>query len=358
MSPRQKQILRWVGYPLFYIVALLVFAYATFPYERVRDRIVSDYNAGQSPDSHRLEIEELDGYWLSGIEVENAALVPPATSKPKASGADGGAPKAKRTEIDQAYARASILRYIVGTLHVSFGAVMGEGDLEGYYSENDDGQEIHAELDAVDVGGLPYVSGVVGGLPLAGEMTGTIDLTLPESEFAQATGDIDLSIFGLSVGDGKTKVEGAPLPALPKLRAGDLKLEATAEEGRVQVKKLESKGPDLELIADGKLRLRDPLDTSLAELNVRFRFTDAYKSKNDITKGLFGKQGLFDLDPKVKRAKRADGFYGWRMTGPLSNLSFQPSKMTSKRGTKRATRKRPTSRRKMRLPKPAKKKDN
>ncbi len=351
MKPRLKKVLRWIGYPTFYVFALLVFGYFTFPYERVRDRIVAEYNAQRQPDGYRLEIEELDGYWLSGVRVENATLVPPAPPKKDGDGADAGAPKPRTIEIDEAHARASILSYIFGTLDVSFGAMIAEGNIEGSYAEGSDGQKIVAELEAVDVGGLPYVSDVVGGLPLSGEVTGKIDLTLPESKFAEASGAIELSIFELNVGDGKTKIKDAPLPALPRLRAGDLTFELTAEEGRVQVKKLEAKGPDLELIADGKIRLRDPLDTSLAELNVRFKFTEAYKTKNDITKGLFGKQGLFDLDPKVKRAKRPDGFYGWRMTGPLGNMSFQPSRMSSKRAG--AARRPPST--KMRLPKAIKK---
>ncbi|MNC88776.1 hypothetical protein D3C83_46310 [compost metagenome] len=63
---------------------------------------------------------------------------------------------------------------------------------------------------------------------------------------------------------------------------------------------------------------------------MRFKFSDAYKTKDDMTKGLFGEPGsplpgLFDLNPKNKRAKRPDGFYAFRMTGPLSKLDMQPS---------------------------------
>jgi hypothetical protein len=35
--------------------------------------------------------------------------------------------------------------------------------------------------------------------------------------------------------------------------------------------------------------------------------------------------GLFDLDPKMKRAKRPDGSYGWRASGALARLSFVPA---------------------------------
>jgi hypothetical protein len=84
----------------------------------------------------------------------------------------------------------------------------------------------------------------------------------------------------------------------------------------------------LKLDSDGTLRLRDVYDTSLLSLNISFKFQERYTNKNDITKGLFGSgtmPGLFDLDPKMKHAKRADGSYGWRASGALARLNFVPA---------------------------------
>lgn len=335
MNPRLKRILVWVGYPLFYLFALFLFAYWTFPYERIRDRIIADYNANRTPDSYRLEIEDLDGYWLSGIEIENATMTPPPPPKSEAD-ADGGAPEPKVIEIGEAHARASILRLLLGTMHLSFGAEAFGGELDGVWRDGSDEKSIEMELDEVDVGQMPYLSEAVGGLPMGGALTGTVSLVMPEGKLSKASGTIELNIVDLSIGDGKTKMKDVPLPALPKLRAGDLELKAEATEGRMKVTKLEAKGTDLEVISEGKIRLRDPLDSSLAELNLRYKFSDKYRTKNDVTKALFGdpvtkSKGLMDLDPKVKRASRPDGFYAWRMTGPLGKLSFQPSSMSSRK---------------------------
>ena len=40
---------------------------------------------------------------------------------------------------------------------------------------------------------------------------------------------------------------------------------------------------------------------------------------------VFGPSGAFDLDSKNRRAKRADGFYAWRVGGSLGNPTFMPS---------------------------------
>ena len=81
--------------------------------------------------------------------------------------------------------------------------------------------------------------------------------------------------------------------------------------------------------ADGYLRLKEPWDSSSLDFVIRILFTDAYKSKDDKTKALFGDPGdptpaLIDLNPKMKSAKRDDGFFGFRGHGALKSLRWEP----------------------------------
>jgi hypothetical protein len=82
---------------------------------------------------------------------------------------------------------------------------------------------------------------------------------------------------------------------------------------------------------EGRIVLRDSFMDSLSDINLRFRFSDAYRNRNDVTKSLFGTPGstmpaLFELaDPRIKASKRPDGFYGWRMVGDLKNPRFDAS---------------------------------
>jgi hypothetical protein len=118
--------------------------------------------------------------------------------------------------------------------------------------------------------------------------------------------------------------------ALPKVKAGEFVMKAEVNEGTVKITELSTKGPDLEVVSEGRIRLMDRFDASLVELNLRFKFADGYKSKDETTKSIFGVPGssvpgLFDLDPKMKRAKREDGFYVWHITGPMMHLNFAPA---------------------------------
>ena len=165
------------------------------------------------------------------------------------------------------------------------------------------------------------------GLPLSGKLVGEIDLLMPEEKLSKADGKIALKVTDLAAGDGKAKIRDTI--ALPKVEAGDLTLEGEATSGQLKITNFGASGPDLDLSADGSVRLRDPATSSILSLGARFRFNERYMNKNDTTRALFGSPGsavpgLFDLDPKAKRAKGPDGYYGWRVTGMLSSPTFMP----------------------------------
>ena len=94
--------------------------------------------------------------------------------------------------------------------------------------------------------------------------------------------------------------------------------------------KLAASGKDLELQGEGRIGMRELATDSLADVAVKFKVNDGYRTKSDMTKTLFGAPGsnaapLFDLDPKVKQSKRPDGFYAWTIRGPLGRPEFIPA---------------------------------
>jgi type II secretion system protein N len=321
LSPRLRQILKWAGYVAFYVFALLVFAVLTFPYDRLGDRVVQEFNARQTgPKPMRLKLGHLSSYWLNGVEAEDITLTSPG--EPDEQGKPG---KPKVLKVDTAHASVSLFRLLFGTVSVSFGAKAFGGEVSGHTVNSDEGRTLEVELDEVDLGQAPMIGDIVG-LPLSGKLSGEIELLLPEQKLSKADGKITLKVSELGAGDGKAKIRDTI--ALPKLEAGDLSFEAEAKAGVLKIATFGASGPDLKLESDGSLRLRDEFDSSTLSLTLTFKFLERYTNKSDITKSLFGggsMPGLFDLDPKMKRAKRPDGSYGWRVNGALSRLNFMPA---------------------------------
>jgi type II secretion system protein N len=317
VTPRLRRILIGVGYGSAYFFLLIVFFYLTFPYDRLKDRLVRDFNARQTgPDPMRLEIDEIDSYWLSGIEAEGVRLLS------KGDAASGKSKKTKVTGIEHVHARLSILSLLIGRRSVSFGADAFGGTVAGTISDSDAERKVDLEVEELDLGQTPLLAGILG-IPLSGALSGTIELVSPEARLSKAEGKIALKLTGVAVGDGKAKIRD--IIALPKLDAGELVIAADVKAGQVKLTQLSAHGPDLELSADGNIRLRDQPDQSYLNLTAEFKFTDRYTNKDDITKALFGKSGAFDLDPKNRRAKRPDGFYAWRVSGALARPVFAPN---------------------------------
>jgi type II secretion system protein N len=326
IPPRVRRILVRSGYPLFYLFCLFLFAYLTFPYERLKERLLVELDApkpAKAGPSPHIEIESLGPYWLSGISAKGVRIV-----TPRPPGPEGELPPSKLT-VDEAHVRVSLFQLLLGRLTLWFGAHAFGGTIDGWTRANSEARWLEASVDGVDVGQIEMIGDLLSGLPLSGTMKGKMAWTLPEQKLAKATGTFDLSIADLTAGDGKTKLGGKL--ALPKLNVGAFEISAEAKDGIMKIEKLGAQGQDIDLAGDGKITLRDPFSESLADLYLRFRFSDGYKGKNEMTKSLFGTPGstapaLFELaDPRIKNSKRPDGFYGWHMVGAMKDPRFEPS---------------------------------
>jgi type II secretion system protein N len=323
-----------IGFPLFYVVCLVLFASWTFPYERLKERIVVSFNAGQraSGSTQELAIDQITSSWITGVKMRGIKLTSPAPEPDK--------PPSEMT-IDDATARISLLGILVGNRDISFDVNAFGGSISGSFDDHGKDRDIDVTFDSVDVGKVTVLRDALG-LPMEGTLGGNVKLTMPEPKAApegkapapetkasKAAGSVSLDVQNLAIGDGKAKLKGAL--ALPRVAVGTLSLAGEAKDGVLTIKKLGAGGKDVELQGDGRITLRDVLNDSLVDMNVRFKINDAYRTKNDVTKSLFGAPGsnapaLFELaDPKVKQSKRPDGFYAWHVRGQLGRPDFAPA---------------------------------
>ena len=321
MKERVLKYLGPVGVPLLYVVCLALFASLTFPYRRLKEHIVGDFNAGQraSGGVQELQIDDMSGYWLSGVRLSGLTLL-------TASGEVGKAPT--KIEIEDATARYSLLPLLIGSSDMNFDAHAFGGEASGSYDVAGKDRSVDVTLDSIDVGNLQPLVDMLG-VPVGGKLAGTVHLTMPEGKASKGTGSVSLEIQDTSVGDGKAKIKGAL--ALPKIEVGTLTFAADAKDGVLKITKLVAGGKDLEVQGDGRITMRELATDSLLDVQIRFRINDAYRAKSDLTKSLFGAPGssapaLFEMaDPKIKMSKRSDGFYGWSFRGPLSRPEIFPA---------------------------------
>ena len=328
MKQRLVRILKFMAYPALYLTCLMLFLYFTFPWNRLRDRLVAEIAIrGQKPRStiQRVEIDDLDSYWFTGVEATGVRIYFPPSDD---TGGDKDKPVESMVKVDEVQARLQVLPMFLGRFRVNFWAKAFNGEIKGSAPVGGASSPVEVQLDAVDLSLVDIIKDTIG-IPIKGIASGKLELTADGGKFSKASGTLDLAINGVTVGDGKSKIKNQI--ALPEAKLGDLVITAEAKDGALKITKFEANGTDIEIAGDGKINVREPANSSIADLYVRFKFTDAYRNKSDLTKTLLGTPGstvpsLFELaDSRIKRSKRSDGFYGWHVHGSLGKLKFDPS---------------------------------
>jgi type II secretion system protein N len=320
MKERLKALAPKVGLPLFYLFCLVVFARWTFPYEKLKDRVVLTFNQQQRETNgqQELKIDTLGPSWLTGMSAKGVRLLgpPPEPGKPPSE-----------LKVDEVRGSISLLGLLFGGTDVSVRVDGFGGVIKGELDESAKERKVELSLDSLNLGLVPPVIQALG-VPAEGSLGGVVKLTMPDAKASKATGTISIDAEDVAIGDGKAKLKG--VLALPRLVVGALSIAGEAKDGVLRISKLTAGGRDVDIQGEGRIQLREALGESLCDLNVRFKINDAYRSKNDTTKSLFGAPGstmpaLFELDPRVKQSKRSDGFYGWRVHGPVSHPDVDPA---------------------------------
>jgi type II secretion system protein N len=317
---RAKKIAPWIGYPVFYVFAFAVFAVLTFPFDKVKERVVTSFNAKQrETNGHdELRIGDMTGYWLTGVKMTDVRLV--------SAGSDPSQPPTE-LKIDEARVRMSVFPLLIGNQDLDFRLSAFGGEISGSYDLQGKDKSIDVELTGIDLSQVTPLAAMVG-LPVEGSLDGTVKLTMPEGKASKGNGSIALEATNVAIGDGKAKIKGLYAP--PKVTVGTLSLAADAKDGTVKITKLAAGGKDIELAGEGRIAMRELATDSICDVSLRFKINDAYRNKNEVTKMLFGAPGsnipptIEMMDPGVKASKRSDGFYGWQLRGPLGHIQPAP----------------------------------
>ena len=321
---RIRRIAPKVGYPVFYLVSLLVFLSWTFPYDRLKERIVTTFNVQQksSPSPQELQIEELDSSFVTGVKAKGVKLISPSSDPTKGP---------TELKIDEVRARISLLGLIVGNHNVTFKIDAFDGTIKGSFDDSGKERDVEVEFVGVDMSKIDSIAANVG-FPLDGRLNGTVKLQLPEGKASKGNGNVSLEITDMFAGNAKELQVKTPLGpfTLPRLKVGSFQVNGDAKDGVLKLTKIGASGGDVEVTGDGRVQLREVATDAHLDVNLKFKINDTYRNKNDKTKLLFGSstskdKPMLEMDPKMAKAKSADGFYGLRVGGTLAKPDVQPS---------------------------------
>jgi type II secretion system protein N len=329
----RSKLLVIAGYNAFFWLCFWLFCYWTFPYDRLAV-FLSDKVAA-SGTGYTLEIGELAPHWITGVELTDVKIQKQgkADAPPPVQANGKGAPaQDDAIEVREAHARIGLLGLLLGGKELTFDALLKEGELDGRYEEDGTRKVIDLTLSSIDLGKLGLLESVVS-LPMKGTLEGDVDLVL-DQEVTKSSGTATLTLKKLVIGDGQAKLKVGSMGGLTidPIDVGDVTIELDVKDGVGKVKKLAANGPDVELDGSGDVRFAEPLSRTRLDLNLRFKFTDAYKNKSSRTQAMFTLlEGA--AVPQVRAAKTDDGSLAFRITGMLSLPRALPAGRSASRGT-------------------------
>jgi type II secretion system protein N len=310
----KQQILVASGLVAVFLLSCCFSGYLSFPYGRLGDLAVQEIEYPKGPTGERR---------ASGTQIDIGSVSPTlipggATLEDVRIVKRGSRPGDEPMEIsvDELSARVGLLSLLVGNTSVSFDAEIGGGAIEGEYSDGATETSIEASIERVDLAELGVLRSLMKGVPIEGELGGEIDLTVND-EREQTNGSVDLTIAGLTIGDGQSKfpIEGmGDGITIEQIDAGDLNLVLAVESGTATVETFEADGADIHLEGEGTIQVMRPLEASQLDLFLMFKFADAYRDRNDRTRGMFT---MMDFAPRLRPARTPDGALRYRITGTI-----------------------------------------
>ncbi len=335
--PPEKKTARWkvaLGYTAFTVVALIACFLLTFPYTALRSRIATEaLKAG-----YVVRIGTMRP-GLIGLTARDVRLsLPPEALSPETRAALlSGDPEATRmigpAELGEALTVDSVfLRPTLFPLGVAFRAQVLGGTASGSVGGTQS-LALRVRLENLD----PSKGNLKGftGLDLAGRINGHVNLTLPRAQGAggkpgdfdlsQADGELALEAQGLELHGsvpGHSMTGQGPIAlvfpgGLPAIPVGELQGLIQFDKGQGTVETLQTRSDQLELKAEGTLRLKPRLQYTEPAMDVKLR-VEPELVKNLGTAGL----GLSILPPDKDDPK----FRAGRLSGSLGQLRFLPKR--------------------------------
>ncbi|HLL20870.1 MAG TPA: type II secretion system protein GspN [Kofleriaceae bacterium] len=346
LGPRTRKALRIAGFVLLFFVTFVFALQWTFPFSRVRDKVIEVLSA-----KYEVEISDVERGLIPGRVYFKAV-----TLRTRPTKADEVATTfyIERLKVD-----VGLLALIGAKAAVDIDAKIGAGHITGTIELSKGATEIHLDGDNLPGANLPMKE--IMGLPMSGKVNFEFDLALPNEKlkngkfgpnWQKAEGDASFACpSGCTIGDGKTKLR-------PKLKNnrnaafaeggiefGKLEIDTMAftidiSKGHLKVTKFDTTSRDGEIHVDFDMTLGQAIDESTVAGCLRFTGSHVLLKRDarthaaiSTTGAPLGPDNLYHirLDGKVKEMKRLPQVCGLSDAAAGSdkpsrpNLTVQPT---------------------------------
>ena len=326
LTSRQSKILKWVGYPLLAIVTFVFTLAYTFPYDRLKDKIIEGLN-----EKYDVSIMSVEPTLVPGTFVIETMVL---RTRPKTPGEKPVIILIDEIEVDIGVMSAVLWSMDMAKIGIEVEAKVAGGslDLSVEHDKGDNTLVLAAHTKMLPIASMPGVRDAVG-LPMTGGLSADLNVTLPGGKWNKADGHVKFSCIGCTVGDGVAKMKMKPPPGaansrrsqsralfasdgltVPRLNLGAVLGEIDIKKGSGEIKTFSARSKDGFLSMEGEIEFKDSFKETLFPGCMTFGFSDELKERSPKFMGIEA-----GLPPK---AKQADGSYSIPTKGKLVELRF------------------------------------
>jgi type II secretion system protein N len=319
LGPRTRKLLRYAGIVLLALVTFIFAFQMTFPYHRVKDKVVE-----LLADKYEVTIGDVQRSIIPGRMYFKAVSL-----RTRPTEADD---VASTLYIEQLEVGIGLFALLRGTAQVKMDAKIGPGHLRGSIGLAGSGTQVSMVGDDLPSVSLPMRE--LLGLPMSGKVRFDVELDLPNEKnkagrvgpaWTKAEGSFELACpSGCSVGDGKSKLKpklknrGQQAFAEGGIEFGKVNIDsllavAQLKNGKLSVTKFDAKSTDGELHVDFEMAIAPDISASTVAGCLRFKGSESLQKREaktfaaiTTTGAPVGKDGLFHikLDGPLREMRR------------------------------------------------------
>ncbi len=316
----EKRYVRYPIYVAFFFLVFIVSLVIAFPDDEVKD-ILTVQIEKQLDHKYKVTIEDLDLWWLTGIQLENVRIEERKSGEEPAEETEGG-PELIPMEftLPEVSARLSLLRSILGPT-VEFSIDVGGGEIDGIFRNGSDANELQMEFDELDLRKTQAIAAFLG-VPFFGDLSGEIDLELDPKRNVPTAGTITLDGEKLTFGPATVKTDKLPSMAfleVPQTNLGNLDIDMVVDDSNpkrpvMKIEKFEMNGRDMRGDVWGDIRVGAGSGNTILDLKMRMQFDETFVKKNSLAP-------LLNVS-EVRKGKNKE-WYGFQISGRTANVQFR-----------------------------------
>lgn len=294
-----SRLLRYISYLALFAALFVIFLYWVFPYDVLKDRILSDVER-QLGGGLQVSAKSLEPHWFSGVDVEGLVIEGP-----------GERGMVKLVKFRRVRARAALVPLIFGSVRAKFRIDIGKGEISGSAKVGEDTIAVKVEVDDLNFSDFAFIKERTG-LNIVSRIDGNIDLAINRPQPVRSTGKMKLVFENLRIAQSQLNLGDLALeiPDLLFAKGKDSQIKVSLGKGTATFEDFAFKGGDLGLDLKGKVFLSSRVENY--RLNLRGTFSVSQK---------FGEAlpFLFIVDSQ----REEDGSYPIAVTGRLTRPSIK-----------------------------------